>query len=329
MIVAFVRKLLCTIWFWTGTVIATLLAAAAVLCTVPCRELNQRQTHDRITFHIEYIMARFIYYWMTLPRIWSYKIVYEAEETKEAINKNPGAYVLASNHSSIIDTLFMAMLPFNKTYTYNSKWSKVPVFGKMCVEAGYVGIEPASKNRGKIVDKVVKRIQSGYSVMVYPEGTRSRNPTKLMDKIKTGAFRMAQGAQRPVLPLAFLGMYRGMSRYGIVDTAKMCCVVCTPIFVPSNKPLPKDKDEEDSDNKSEPPKEEIDEKQAVLDAVERFKQTLNVHLKRNRGSKNRKKPKEATDDNTADDISQEESNEPRKKHYQETGDWESEEEETW
>lgn len=268
-----VRKTLFTLWFWTGTVLATILTGIVVVCSVPCRELSKRQTHDRITFHIEYIMARFIYYWMTIPRIWSYTILYESEEAREAMQNNKGAFILASNHSSIIDTLFMAMLPFQKTYTYNGKWSKVPIFGKMCVEAGYVDTHPPGNNREKVVETVIKRIESGYSVMIYPEGTRTHDPTKIMEKIKTGAFRMAQGSKRPVLPIAFLGMYRGMGRWGIIDSAKMACVICAPINVPKVAKETSDPETVIYDVEGE--------KQAVIDASERWRKTLNVHLQKN------------------------------------------------
>ena len=265
-IFATLRKILITLWFWTGTVLATLITGLVVLMSVPFRELNQRQTHDRITFHIEYIMACFIYYWMTLPRIWSYTVLYESDEAREAVINNKGAFILTSNHSSIIDTLFMAMLPFQKTYTYNGKWSNVPIFGKMCKEAGYVDTHPKTKEKQSVVDTVIKRVNSGYSVMIYPEGTRTKDPTKLTEKIKTGAFRIAQGSQRPVLPLAFLGMYRGMSRYGIVDIAKMACVICMPINVQQN---------------NEESEEKIDDREEIDKAVQRFRATLDKHLVKN------------------------------------------------
>ena len=88
----------------------------------------------------------------------------------------------------------------------------------------------------------------------------------MTEKIKTGAFRIAQGSQRPVLPLAFLGMYRGMSRYGIVDIAKMACVICMPINVQQN---------------NEESEEKIDDREEIDKAIQRFRATLDKHLVKN------------------------------------------------
>lgn len=223
------KKIIATIWFWTGTILATILTGIAVILTMPfCKS-----GHDHVTYMIENIMARFIYRWMTVPNIWSYERMYENSNVCDQLRTHgkAGPYILASNHASIIDTLFMALLPFKKTYTYNVKWSWVPIFGQMCVAAGYIGIEPNSTSRSNVVARSAEKVEQGYSVMIYPEGTRSHDPKQLLEKLKTGAFRIAKQARRPILPIAFLGTSRAMSRSGIADFADIRCIICAPIEV--------------------------------------------------------------------------------------------------
>ena len=217
-----------TLWFWTGTVIAT--AITGIACVIRHFRTEDGCDHDQITFMIENIMAKFIFYWMTVPRFWSYEVTWCDQETRLALMKNPGAFILAANHSSIIDTLFIALFPVRKTYTYNLKWSRVPVFGWLCLWAGYIGIDTKSEEGKKqIVPRVAERVKQGYSVMVYPEGTRNKHPPKPLLKLKTGAFRVAHAAQRPVLPLVLKNTWQGMSRYGVVDIATMKMIICKPI----------------------------------------------------------------------------------------------------
>ena len=49
----------------------------------------------------------------------------------------------------------------------------------------------------------VQRLDSNVSVMIFPEGTRTRSGE--MGEFKTGAFRLAIHAQVPILPLAVYG----------------------------------------------------------------------------------------------------------------------------
>lgn len=80
----------------------------------------------------------------------------------------------------------------------------------------YIGI--SQKNRGEVVDRVVRRIKEGYSIMIYPEGTRSKDPEKLQ-QMKTGAFRAALMSGASIMPITFHGTSSAVDRYGLADFA--------------------------------------------------------------------------------------------------------------
>lgn len=228
------RKILITIWFWLGVCLGAILAGAFSILFQIVNIFTKQQgwgeimsSHDFITLCIEFFMADLIYYWMTVPRIWK---VTEYSSTKidninKLLRKN---YVLASNHTSIIDTMFMATFPFKKTYTYNKKWSKIPVFGWLCLWADYVGITPENKSR--IVEMTVDKVKQGYSVMIYPEGTRSKTPW-ILQELKTGAFRVAKDADVKVMPIVFHGCSDAVNRYGIADIAHVKIAFLMPFEV--------------------------------------------------------------------------------------------------
>lgn len=237
------RKTLITIYFWLGVVLATLITGLCVMIFVICNFMLKQAggyellpAHTYVTMCIEDIMANFIFLWMTFPRIWKVSTWEYPSHKLDNIRKNK--YILASNHGSFIDTLFMALLPFKKTYTYNLKWSNIPVFGWMCLHAGYIGINPMTK--GEVVEKTVHKVNMGYSVMIYPEGKRSHTQEKLLTPLKTGAFRIARESQTPILPLTFVGMSKAANKYGVIDAATMHIVVNKPQIVSESGDFEKD-----------------------------------------------------------------------------------------
>lgn len=237
-IFVFLRKFFITIWFWLWVCIATALTGIFATVIVLLKYITESQglytvpydTHDLITINIEGMMTWIIYYAMTLPRFWKMETYNEKNFNLEELEK--GQFILASNHSSIIDTLFMSMMPCRKTYTYNTKWSMVPVFGWLCVWAGYIGIDTKSEaSRKSVVGQVADRVRRGYSVMIYPEGTRTRNPYIIAETIKSGAFRISQETKVPVLPIVFNNTFQAVDHYGIADIANIDIIITHPLEI--------------------------------------------------------------------------------------------------
>lgn len=236
------RKALITLFFWFMVCIGALSAFINII-------INMTYDHDSITHSIEHNMASFIFDAMVITKIWKVTIVYRPdkssgnddtdEKISQEINSNINrildaktSYILAANHNSILDTLFIALLPFKKTYTFNKKWGFVPVFGWMALMADYISIDKSSPEKLKeIVPQVVKRVNDGYSVMIYPEGTRNQTVGKLSDNLKTGAFRVAQITNKPILPIALINTNKAMSYYGVADIANIEIQLLDPIYV--------------------------------------------------------------------------------------------------
>lgn len=226
-----IRRILITLWFWLGVVIATALTGICFILS-PVRWVWPQVTqHDHITFLIENIMTNVILLWMTLPGLWKVNH-YHFKNSNQRPKDSDGPFLLAANHNSLIDTLFISDLNYKKTYTYNVKWSNVPVFGWLCIAADYIGIDTSSpEQKAKVVPKIGNAIKNGYSVMVYPQGTRSRTPDApiIPEEVKTGAFRVAAETRCPILPISIKGSDKIVSRYGVVDWGNVDIVYCDPI----------------------------------------------------------------------------------------------------
>lgn len=215
------KKILLTLWFWLVVIIATAITGVLSLLVLTTQILYMIffpphklfDLHDIITIIIENVMAGMIYECMVGPGFWKVSAYTAGDIEMKDLQK--GRYILAPNHTSIIDTLLIAMFSNRKTYTFNMKWAWVPGFGQLCLLAGYVGI--SSGNKSTVVKRISEKVKKGYSVMIYPEGTRSKNPDALQP-LKTGAFRIAQNTQTPVLPITIKGTAAAVDRYGLVDT---------------------------------------------------------------------------------------------------------------
>ena len=59
----------------------------------------------------------------------------------------------------------------------------------------------------------IHELKNGYSIIIFPEGTRSRGPA--MGEFKFGAFTIAGKAKVPVVPLRIDGTYRAMEANGM------------------------------------------------------------------------------------------------------------------
>lgn len=233
----YIRRFLLTIWFWLIVVLATLLTGIIcgffLLCKVLYYALDvphlfDASVHDIITMCIENIMAVIIEIAMSGPGFWTFRI-YKSTTVITDLDNAP--FILAPNHTSIIDTLYIALLKFKKTYSYNVKWSWIPLFGQLCLLADYIRINKNNPNGNHIIEQAVQRLNMGYSLMIYPEGSRAKQEGKVVGKLKTGAFRMAQKSGMPILPIVLRNTSQAVNRYGIVDIANIDMILCNPIYI--------------------------------------------------------------------------------------------------
>lgn len=114
-------------------------------------------------------------------------------------------YIFVSNHQSTIDipVLFMA-LPINCRFVAKKVLRYVPFLGWYMWLSRFVFIDRSNRRSAmRSLEVAAKEIQSGVSIIVFPEGTRSEDRRVL--PFKTGSFILAERAQVPVIPVAIEG----------------------------------------------------------------------------------------------------------------------------
>ena len=113
-------------------------------------------------------------------------------------------YVVVSNHESFVDILLISHLPTEMKWMSKIEILRIPLVGWMMRLARDIPLERGdATSTAKALEASRERLASKVSVMIFPEGTRSK--TGELRDFKSGAFRLAIEAQVPILPLAVYG----------------------------------------------------------------------------------------------------------------------------
>jgi len=129
-----------------------------------------------------------------------------------------GAFVLAPNHNSEIDPLVMgvAMWKLGRMPRYLTKASlfTVPVLGWFLRKTEQVPVQRGGAARDNGPLAIAERLADrGLGVIIYPEGSLTRDPELWPMRGKTGAVRMALEADVPLIPVAHWGAQLILPRY--------------------------------------------------------------------------------------------------------------------
>ena len=117
--------------------------------------------------------------------------------------------ILLCNHQSHLDILpVLALTPKMVLVTADWVW-KNPFYGYVIRNVDYL---PASSGAEALVPKVRSLLDRGYSIAMYPEGTRS--PDGRIGRFHQGAFHLAQETGADLLPVILYGTGRALPKHG-------------------------------------------------------------------------------------------------------------------
>lgn len=130
-----------------------------------------------------------------------------------------GAFVLAPNHMSEIDPLVIgvALWKAGRAPRFMAKESlfRVPVLGAVMRATQQIPVDRAGIVRGADPMAAARAlVEQQLAVIIYPEGSLTRDPELWPMRGKSGAVRMALQAGVPLIPVAHWGAQRLMPRYG-------------------------------------------------------------------------------------------------------------------
>jgi 1-acyl-sn-glycerol-3-phosphate acyltransferase len=146
----------------------------------------------------------------------------------------PGrAAVFAANHSSNVEppAIFLALEPVfpRLGIVYKAELRKLPVLVWVWDVAGFVPLERGNPSQSRpAIDAAAKALRGGQSLMIFPEGTRSRTGELL--PFKKGGFVMALKAEVPIVPMTVTGARDSMKKGSrVIWPATVTVQVSAPI----------------------------------------------------------------------------------------------------
>jgi 1-acyl-sn-glycerol-3-phosphate acyltransferase len=128
-----------------------------------------------------------------------------------------GAFVIAPNHVSNFDPLTTAYLVWRggRVPRFLAKASvfRVPLLGWLLRFTGQIPVERSGGGPDPLA-AAGRLIAEELAVIVYPEGTLTRDPDEWPMRGKSGAVRLAMEHGIPLIPMAHFGVQQIMPRYG-------------------------------------------------------------------------------------------------------------------
>lgn len=120
-------------------------------------------------------------------------------------------YVAIANHESYADIFLISCFPWEMKWLSKETVFRIPLMGWMMHMAGDIRVERGNRqSAARAIQQCQDRLGKRVSIMIFPEGTRSR--TLEMLPFKDGAFRLAIEAGVPLLPIAVAGTRNAMAK---------------------------------------------------------------------------------------------------------------------
>jgi 1-acyl-sn-glycerol-3-phosphate acyltransferase len=146
---------------------------------------------------------------LSLARLWSRVLLGVPGVKVEITMRTPldpaRPYVLMPNHASMVDiwAMFVAV-PVRFRFIAKKQLGAIPLFGWAMRAGRFIFIDrqnAASARRS--IDEAARRIKSGQSVVIFPEGTRTRDGR--LGAFKKGGFHLAIDSGVEIVPVAIRG----------------------------------------------------------------------------------------------------------------------------
>ena len=139
-------------------------------------------------------------------------------------------YIFMANHASMVDiwAMFVA-IPASFRFIAKKQLAQIPLFGWAMAAGRFIFIDRQNALAARrSMEEAARRIRSGQSVIIYPEGTRTRDGRLL--PFKKGGFHLAIDSGADIVPVAIRGSHAVMPRgAALIRAGRVSVEVGTPI----------------------------------------------------------------------------------------------------
>lgn len=141
-----------------------------------------------------------------------------------------GPVVFVGNHQGYADifTYCAAFRKFQFGFVAKKELSRIPFYGKWIERIRSVFIEREDPRASlEAINRGVEYIKNGFSLVIFPEGTRSKGPVPA--PFQKGAIKLATKPGVPIIPVSIDGTYKMFEEGGVLKAADIKMIVHEPI----------------------------------------------------------------------------------------------------
>ncbi len=129
-----------------------------------------------------------------------------------------GPVLVACNHISYLDPIYTGVFMHRggripRFLAKQDLW-RLPVVGRVMADAGQIPVRRGSPEAGDSLRYAEQALAEGKAVLIYPEGTITRDPDHWPMVAHTGVARLALRSGVPVVPVVHWGTQRVYDHYG-------------------------------------------------------------------------------------------------------------------
>ena len=138
--------------------------------------------------------------------------------------------IYVANHASWMDIpVVVASIPDEIRIVFKKELTKIPIWGWALKIGHYISIDRArAKDAMGSLDRAAEKIKSGASVLLFAEGTRTKDGN--LQPFKRGAFALAAKSGVPIVPLTINNSYNVLPKGSLrVRRAEVSLVLDDPI----------------------------------------------------------------------------------------------------
>lgn len=212
-----IRTIIWFIWFW----ISLILTIPFLLVAIILEKTNRNEERIRYVQRVTSAWAR--------SQVWMSGSIIEVKGL-ENLPEGPVLYI--SNHQSNFDIpILMSYINRPKAFIAKVETSKLPFVHAWMKQMKCVFMDRKDVRQSvEAINQGVEYLRQGYSMVIFPEGTRSNG--NLVGEFKAGSFKLATKSGVPVVPVAIKGSYKIMGKGSlIIKPAKVEVIILKPIEV--------------------------------------------------------------------------------------------------
>lgn len=151
-----------------------------------------------------------------IARIWGRSILAVAGVRvrlygSEGLDRKAPCIFMANHQSNFDIPVLLAHLPVQFRWIAKAELFRIPIMGRAMRGGGYIPIDRRNRAAAfRSLEEAAQAVRGGKSIVIFPEGTRSRDGR--LQPFKKGGFMLALAARVPIVPVAIAGTYEIMPK---------------------------------------------------------------------------------------------------------------------